>query len=114
MRAGGKWTEARYWQFIRSALRRAFMRYPVKTAVLNENRKTVKGKRHKFEYQCASCKKWYMNKEVQVDHITPAGSLKSYDDLPQFVETLFCEGDNLQILCLDCHKAKTRQERQKC
>jgi hypothetical protein len=79
-------------------------------------RKKPQGKkgRHRFEYQCAECKKWYMDKEVGVDHIKPAGSLKSFDDLPQFVETLFCEEDNLQVLChKPCHANKTARERKK-
>jgi 5-methylcytosine-specific restriction endonuclease McrA len=47
-----------------------------------------------------------------VDHVLPAGSLNCADDLPGFVERLFCEQDNLQILCTDCHNAKTLKEKQ--
>lgn len=113
-RAGGTWTEARYFSFIRSALRNASSRYPVKFAVKQKARRKKKkgtGGRHRFEYQCAKCKKWYLDKQVSVDHINPAGSLKTYEDLPQFVETLFCEEDNLQILCHPCHTTKTASER---
>ena len=113
-RAGKTWTEAKYWQFIRSALRQATMRYPVIQNFKKKGRRSVTGKRHKFEYQCVECKKWFMDKEISVDHIVPAGSLKTYDDLPGFVERLFCEEDNLQILCKDtCHQAKTNKERKK-
>jgi len=73
----------------------------------------VTGKRHKYEYQCAECEGWFMGKETQVDHIEPAGSLKKYDDLAGFCERLFCEEDGLQVLCSDCHKAKTKLERSK-
>ena len=113
-RAGKTWTEAKYWQFIRSALRQATMRYPVIQNFKKKGLRSVTGKRHKFEYQCVECKKWFMDKEISVDHIVPAGSLKTYDDLPGFVERLFCEEDNLQILCKDkCHQAKTNKERKK-
>lgn len=112
-RAGDTWTEARYFQFIRAALRAAFSRYPVRFQVKKKAERTVTGQRHKYEYKCAKCKKWYMSKEVHVDHIKPCGSLKTYKDLPKFVETLFCEADNLQILCTDCHKKKTAEERKK-
>jgi hypothetical protein len=54
-----------------------------------------------------------MDKEVSVDHIIPAGSLRSFSDLPQFVEILFCEADNLQVLCHACHGRKTLNERKK-
>lgn len=52
-----------------------------------------------------------MRKEVQIDHIEPAGSLKGFDDLPGFVERLFCEVDGLQVLCKDgCHNKKTHKK----
>ena len=35
---------------------------------------------------------------------------RHYDDLPKFVETLFCEQDNLQVLCKTCHDEKTKLE----
>jgi hypothetical protein len=54
-----------------------------------------------------------MDKEVAVDHIVPAGQLRSFDDLPKFVEILFCEADNLQVLCHACHGRKTLNERNK-
>ena len=110
-RAGDTWTEARYWSFIRSALRGAWGRYPVKHQVKLANRKTVKGKKHRFEYNCVHCNGWFQDKETQVDHIIGAGSLKSYDDLPGFVERLFCEAKNLQVLCKPCHQVKTNHER---
>lgn len=112
-RAGNTWTEARYFQFIRAALRAAFSRYPVRFQAKKLAERKVEGKRHKYEYICAACKKWYQAKETHVDHIVPCGSLKTYKDLPKFVETLFCEVDNLQILCTDCHKKKTADERKK-
>jgi 5-methylcytosine-specific restriction endonuclease McrA len=112
-RAGDTWTEAKYFQFIRSTLRNSFSRYPVKYQVLKASQRYVTGQRHKYEHQCAKCKEWFKGKEVQVDHIKPAGSLKCYDDLPSFVSNLFCEADNLQVLCKACHKTKTAEERKK-
>ncbi len=114
-RAGETWTESRYWTFIRSALRQAWSKYPVKYQVLNNNRRPFAGadKRTKWEYQCAECGQWFKAKEVQVDHIESAGSLKSYEDLPDFVRRLFCEADNLQVMCKPCHKTKTQEERKR-
>lgn len=105
-RAGNEWTEARYWQFIRAALRKAAQRYPpVARHALNAVKRKSQNKdnpRLKFEYQCKICQLWYPRKVVRVDHIIPCGSLKKYDDLPGFVERMFCEADGLQILCVDC------------
>jgi 5-methylcytosine-specific restriction endonuclease McrA len=110
-RAGGKWTEARYWSFIRSLLRKGFMTYPVKHHVLGQAKYAVEGERHRFEYTCASCNGGFTAKEVQVDHIKPCGSLTKSTDLEGFVSRLFCESDDLQVLCKTCHQKKTNDER---
>mgnify|MGYP003636693877 CR=1 FL=1 len=48
-----------------------------------------------------------------VDHIypavDPAKGWQSYDD---FISRLFCEADNLQLLCKTCHDQKTLNEKQ--
>ena len=110
-RAGGTWTEARFFGFIRGHLRNAFSRYPVKHQVKQNNRRKKRnGKR--FEYHCADCRQWFPDSQIQVDHITPAGSLKTFGDLPGFCERLFCEADGLQLLCKSCHQVKTNRERE--
>jgi hypothetical protein len=114
-RANGTMTEAGYWGFIRGGLRQKWSRYPVRYhAMANASRK-YKGtdKRRKQEYQCAKCKGWYMGKEVEVDHIIPCGSLKSYADLPGFVERLFCEIDGVRVVCKPCHLKITAAARKK-
>ena len=113
-KAGDTWTTARYFSFIRSCLRRAWSRYPVRFQVLNEAKRKYEGadKRTKWEYNCADCKGWFKTKEVEVDHINSAGSLKCYEDLAGFCERLFCEADNLRVLCKPCHKIRTQAERE--
>ena len=108
-RAGKTWTEARYWGFIRSALRMAWQKYPVKWQVKKSASRPsqLTDKRTKFEYQCSLCKGWFKGKEAEVDHVEPAGRLKNYHDLPGFVARLFCEKDNLRVLCKACHKDVT-------
>ena len=109
-RAGETMTESQFWSFVRSGLRQKWVRWPVRYQVLNKARRTVKGKRHKYEYKCSVCNKWWKQKEVEVDHYPEScGSLKSYDDLPRFVRALFCEEDNLRIICKPCHKAHTKE-----
>ena len=106
-------TESAFWSFIRSGLRQKSRWWkPITQCKLNAKR-TYKGpnKRQKFEYQCNSCKKWFAEKNINVDHIDPAGSLNCANDLPGFVERLFCETDNLQVLCSGCHNIKTQNEK---
>lgn len=64
-------------------------------------------------YRCAECLKCCPAKDVQVDHINPVvdpeQGFVSWDDV---INRMFCEKDNLQILCLECHKAKTQREKE--
>jgi 5-methylcytosine-specific restriction endonuclease McrA len=113
VRNGGTLTESGFWSFIRSALRQKSRWWkPISQAKANVKR-PYKGplKRQKFEYQCNQCKKWYADKNVNVDHVIPAGSLNCAEDLPGFVERLFCEVEHLQLLCTQCHNVKTQNEK---
>jgi 5-methylcytosine-specific restriction endonuclease McrA len=73
------------------------------------NKKTGKQAMH---YKCAACKKDYVSKDVQVDHVNPvvdpATGFVSWD---VYIDRLFCEGENLQVLCSTCHKKKTAEEK---
>jgi hypothetical protein len=112
-RNNGTLTESAFWSFIRSGLRQKSRWWkPITQCKLNAKR-AYKGpnKRQKFEYQCNDCKKWFAEKNINVDHIQPAGSLNCANDLPGFVERLFCEVDNLQVLCSGCHNVKTQNEK---
>lgn len=124
-RNAGTMTEAGYWGWIRSHMRRMSMRWKPYYATLNKNKRHSqnKNKRLKYEYQCDKCKRWFSKKDVCVDHIEPVGSLKCYDDLPEFVEKLLTE-DGFQVLCNykladvdkfggkpSCHYTKTQAER---
>ena len=110
-----EWTESRFWTFIRSALRMAWNKYPVKYQVINdafvcvqENIITGRNAKH---YRCAICKELFPLKGVVVDHVVQVGTLKGYDDLPNFVRRLFCGKDNLQVVCKKCHKKKNKEEK---
>lgn len=107
-------TESAFWSFIRSALRQKSRWWKPITECKQKARRPYKGpnKRQKFEYQCKSCEQWFPDKKVNVDHIVPAGTLRTAADLPGFVERLFCEIDGLQVLCSTCHDKKTKSEKQ--
>lgn len=114
-RNAGTMTESAFWSFIRSALRQKSRWWKPITQCKMKSRRPYKGpnKRQKFEYQCKQCLKWFPDKKVNVDHIIPAGTLKCAQDLPGFVERLFCEVGNLQVLCTTCHDKKTKDEKSK-
>lgn len=105
-RGAGTYTESAFWSMIRSVLRQKSRWWKPISICKSEARRPYKGtnKRQKFEYQCSKCKKWFPEKKIAVHHIIPAGTLTCADDLPGFVERLFCEVEGLTVLCDDCHK----------
>jgi hypothetical protein len=107
-----EWSDAKFFGFIRSALRNASSRWPPRYQCLHEARRPYVGTgRQKWEFQCAICQEWHKQKDVAVDHIIPCGSLKSYEDLAGFTQRLFVEKDGLRILCHTCHKEVTNNQR---
>jgi 5-methylcytosine-specific restriction endonuclease McrA len=112
-RGGGRYTESEFMGFIRAALRQKSRRWAPIYQCLNAARRPSKStnKRLRWEFLCAHCGGWFAQKSVSVDHIRPAGSLRTLEDLPQFVATLFCEEDNLQCLCHECHNLKTQKDK---
>jgi len=112
-RNSGTLTESAFWSFIRSALRQKSRWWKPVSECKQKAKRVYKGinKRQKFEYQCNHCKNWHAEKNINVDHIIPAGTLTCANDLPGFVERLFCEVDNMQCLCTECHNIKTKNER---
>ena len=113
-RNAGTMSESAFWGFIRSALRQKSRWWKPITQCKQNAKRPYKGanKRQKFEYQCNKCKNWFPDKQINVDHISPAGELNKADDLPGFVERLFVEEYGLQCLCQNCHNEKTKQEKQ--
>ena len=113
-RNSGTMTESAFWSFIRSALRQKSRWWkPISECkAAGKRRYAGPNKRQKFEYECFECKGFFPDKTIAIDHIEPAGSLNNADDLPGFVSRLFCEIDNLQILCKSCHDAKTVKDKE--
>jgi len=62
-------------------------------------------------YQCRACGLDWPATGVQVDHITPVVSADGFTTWDDYIANMFCEKDNLQVLCLACHKAKSQSER---
>jgi len=65
-----------------------------------------KGKNRIPQYECACCGS--IVDKVEIDHISPAGSLRNYADLPMFCEKLFEENpENYRAVCKPCHQEIT-------
>ncbi len=115
-RCSGKWTEAKFRSFIKGNLRQASMKWsPIQEAL-------ALAREERGKYRCAGCgslvpasvKVGRMRKKnVHVDHIhpiiDPAIGWVSWDDT---IDRMFCELDNLQVLCTECHDVKTQEEKE--
>lgn len=113
-RAGGEWTEAAFFGFLRSNLRLASRKWPpLARLALEQARRPSQSenKRLKWEFQCSTCSQWFPRKEVEVDHLVPCGALTNWDEFKTFAERLFCEVDGLAVCCETCHQQKTNQTR---
>lgn len=112
-RNSGTMTESQFWGMIRSTLRSKSRWWkPILECKNGAKRKSQStNKRLKWEFQCNMCKNWFPDKEISIDHIKPVGTLKCANDLPDFVENLFCTVDNLQCLCESCHTLKTQSDK---
>lgn len=112
-RNNGTETESQHMGKIRAALRNISRWWkPFQTALRVASEKWNVGGRIKTLYKCAKCKKCLERKFVEVNHIVPVGSLKSYEDLPGFCERLFVENVSLlEVVCKECHLEITQRQR---
>lgn len=110
-----EWSEARFWQFMRSGLRGMHNRWPPKYQVMNEGKRPYTGpdKRIKHEVHCQGCDKWFAGTaSVQCDHIIPTGSMRNWEEFLEFTKKMFTSKAGYQRLCSECHATKTAQERE--
>lgn len=109
-RCNGTMTESQFLAWIRSALRSKSLRWLPRASALEAARipYTGENKRQKWSYMCAICKELFNGKEVVVDHYPKeAGSILSIEDIGEFINNLYCEKDNLRVLCTTCHDVHT-------
>lgn len=93
-------------------------RYPVANKVRAANKveyfiTSKKGKPLKrVKYTCQVCRTPDLKTtQVNLDHIQPViEPAVGFVDWNTFINRLFCDESNLQIICLNCHDIKTAEE----
>lgn len=117
-RNGGRWTEAQFNSFIKSALRGASLRWrPISDCL-------ARARVGRGLYKCELCNNVVPAtlppkegnkrriKNIIVDHIhpviDPSVGFVSWDSV---IERMFVEEDKLQAICYSCHTIKTKEER---
>lgn len=64
--------------------------------------------------QCAMCPSNvdYPEGQLQLDHIVPCVGKNGWTTFDDFIDKLFCEADNFQMLCETHHDQKSLEEGQ--
>lgn len=115
-RASNTLTEAGFIGFVRSLLRNGSLRWKPRNDALNAayardgvNEKT--GRKCKL-HRCCRCSSLSPKSAMKVDHIDPVvDPAVGFQGWDSFINRLFCEVDNLQVMCEECHNRKTSAER---
>jgi len=101
--------------WIISVLRKASYKWRPRSEALKEAKVGQDGRA--FLYKCAICEGIFIRKEVQIDHIDPVVPLDGYKsgmefDWNEYIDRMFCEKDNFQIICKECHSCKSFLEKE--
>lgn len=108
---GTPWrTKAEFYVWLRGLLRRGWTKHPLRVSKITSNR--FKADKHfkngktmqVWHCKCEICGVTGPQKDFEVDHIDPAGSLRGYEDIPGFItRLLFIGDDDLRICCKTCN-----------
>lgn len=111
--AEGTMTSAAFFSMIRAALRNKSRFWPSIKICRERSREKYIGtnKRRKWSYRCEECGKLFDIKGVSVHHKIDCGSLNKFEDIPGFIERLFCDSQSLSLLCNTCHDKHTKSEK---
>ena len=98
-------------------LRRLSIKYPPRLKVLNAAKTTyfITAKNgnpvKRVSFKCQLCgTAGLKQKEVAVDHVIPVVDLEGWTNWEDFINRLYCEQDNLQLICNVCHDKKSATE----
>lgn len=115
-RCGNKWTESKFQNFIRNLLRGGTRKWGPKQDVKKEARVS------RGLYLCAGCDQKVPATikngrdrvtNVFVDHIEPiVDPSVGFTNYDEYINRMFCEKDNLQLLCKRCHDYKSNKEKE--
>lgn len=109
-----EWTQSRFESFVKSVLRAGSRKWPPKYKVLNEAKRgkqiNQKSGRLAEHFECAECHHLFPGSDIVVDHIIPVVLTTGWDSWDNVINRLYCNSENLQAVCKECHKVKTKKE----
>lgn len=106
--------EAEFLRWARSALRKAWVKHPVKLEMLKKNRVRVVNpitNKMTFHIPCQHCTKLTLLSKIEVNHKNTVGTITMAGFGDYCVRMLLVDESQLELLCVDCHSVVTYQER---
>lgn len=107
-------TEAAYRSWVKSLLRKGTLRWKPRSEALKQ---ALRGKfvneatnRLANHYECSECGSLVPMKQTHVDHIIPVVGEEGFTTWDDYIHRMFCEMDNLRVLCKPCHDVVTKAE----
>lgn len=97
----------KYYQWLRSQLRKVWSKHPTKLHLLKTTRFKLPDVKA-FQSECNICKHVFPTSKMTVDHLISCGSVKDIGYVDRLLNVAL--GD-LQVLCKECHDIKTLAER---
>jgi hypothetical protein len=101
-----------FFTYLRGCLRSAWSRNPIKHELLKKTRKQIENPKKTankptvWGCTCAMCGQDHVMRNIQVDHIVEAGSLRRTEDIQGFVERLlYVTEADLRVVCKECNSA---------
>lgn len=101
---------------IKGALRRVFVRSELRRRALKHNEVEHSDDKHprvKRWSWCTTCGEVIPSYKTQVDHVIPLIPIdKTLEDFTwdELIDRLWCNEENLKLLCIPCHKLKSKLE----
>ena len=110
---GSPWKNSTaFFTYLRGCLRKAWSLHPTKLNLIKKQRKQIPNpnprgnKETVWGATCAMCGNDFVLKDINVDHIIPAGQLNQTEDIQGFVERLlYVTEDDLRLVCKGCNSA---------
>lgn len=97
---------SQFMNFVKNTLRRASYRWPPRDEAIRMAR-VARG-----FYKCAQCSvDTFKRDEVELDHVEPVIPIKDgFTTWDEYIRRLFPKAEGYQVLCKNCHSAKTMIE----
>lgn len=112
-RASNTLSEAEFFSWLLSGMRRLTKYWAPKIQKKNEGRRKSQSdnKRLKWEYSCEECLNWFPEKQIEINHIIPCGGINSFEKIEGWCRRAFVEKEGFSRLCISCHRILTNEER---